>query len=1122
MQASYMLAILSLSLLSGLTVQAGNIELLNVTNTTSGACTGIIEILADGSASPFDLQLSTLDGTTIAIQENTSGVIVFDELCADDYLVYVSSSATNGNCVATLFAEIEGCDITINNEITTVCTGNDGAVDIAVEGGTPPYTYEWSTGSNEEDETFSTGYEHFPTYVNANILHSVTVTDSKGCEEEAQFTVGSNIEYYHPIVQFYGCESPFTRVEFRPLVFAGADGSSITAVLKRDGELIEEQTRPSENGLAPIFIFPSVEADNVYTLQAIDETNGCESQIFTLDIADVQLTSTAVATSDTDCNTTSPPGYLEIFINGGLGLYRVSLLDENMETVFFTQDVVSEGSEARAEFFNLPTGRICYQVEGEGIGDCSTTATGCVDIIGKVSIDQADIRQICSESAQNGSIEVFVSGGKAPYSYIWSNGASTKKIENLGVGEYCVTVVDFQACQEVQCFEMEALGEIELLSLAKAENGRYEVIFSTPFPEEYTYAVDDNAGNEILSGSAEEETLIINHSFNAEELYRLKIEINGCLFTTLFEFPDCLSEEGNQLALRAVANPLSADGANDGAIDLTVNLENENGDVIDVDIDEDELVISWEGPNGFTSMNADITNLIGGLYTATVSDGCALATISRLVTHCDNYEIAVSVETEGPCQVNHELITPDLIRGNIDLYFVANQGSVNVTWEQAQGGGEWSMLNETSPSIEPTSTGLFRYTIGDDTGCSQSDEVVLQSGLWTQAGFCYIRQFCNDFKYFEDRPTPTIDILQAEAYSSNPCKGTLSCPAVLGDGQNIPIVLEGMMNGYEEFLGVTPEGDCGYKVGCSFVIPDEVRDLITADLEGNVIEVIETAAFHYRSSTECESTEPHIPPDPCDTPWEFTAEEIDWDNDGDGILNGCDNCPEVENSNQEDSDGDGVGNACDLCFTPLDEGEHPEGELEDSDGDFSPDNCDNCGTDQEIGQQYNPAQCDIDNDGLGDACDVCLFCEDLTVSLGFDCYEAAGCVIPQGGSCDGTPLIGNPNVFSSFPDASINDENKSEAKKENLGPDFRVLNLFPNPTKGAVNIAYASSAVQQVQVSVFNALGQTVLVDVEEVIIGGSYIPLDLSNYSLTTGNYLIRVEDETGNFSVWKLLYIK
>ncbi len=115
----------------------------------------------------------------------------------------------------------------------------------------------------------------------------------------------------------------------------------------------------------------------------------------------------------------------------------------------------------------------------------------------------------------------------------------------------------------------------------------------------------------------------------------------------------------------------------------------------------------------------------------------------------------------------------------------------------------------------------------------------------------------------------------------------------------------------------------------------------------------------------------------------YGADKVDFlsfnDQDGDGILDYLDNCPNDYNAGQEDSDGDGFGDACDQCpgfndGTDTDSDGVPDDcdicqgfdDHIDVDGDGYPDGCDNCPT------VYNPDQTlDADADGVGDQCDNC-------------------------------------------------------------------------------------------------------------------------------------------------------
>ena len=92
--------------------------------------------------------------------------------------------------------------------------------------------------------------------------------------------------------------------------------------------------------------------------------------------------------------------------------------------------------------------------------------------------------------------------------------------------------------------------------------------------------------------------------------------------------------------------------------------------------------------------------------------------------------------------------------------------------------------------------------------------------------------------------------------------------------------------------------------------------------------------------------------DACDN-CDFTDSEVQTNSDADTLGNACDNCDLIDNETQENTDGDPEGNVCDA----------------DDDGDGVLDGEDNCPLVENPPLVPGGDQADVDNDGEGDACD---------------------------------------------------------------------------------------------------------------------------------------------------------
>ena len=291
---------------------------------------------------------------------------------------------------------------------------------------------------------------------------------------------------------------------------------------------------------------------------------------------------------------------------------------------------------------------------------------------------------VSCNGANNGTATATPSGGWFPYTYLWSNGATTQTITNLAAGNYCVTVTDIDLAFGSGCItisESPTLGLDVYCSSQICDNvpdGTASAVPNGGTPP-YTYLWSNGAVTAGITGLA------------AGTYTATVTDANGCTATDFCEVG--FWNEG--IWLMTTDTDVICFGQNNGS--AYVSTMSGSG----------SYSYDWsnDGPEDPDNDGTDISNLAPGSYTVTVTD---------LITGCFNF---ITVIITQPDQL---VCTPSSIPANCGLNGTA---TITVTGGTLPYVYNWSN-GQSGPSIA-VPAGTYSVTVVDANGCSCTNNVTV-------------------------------------------------------------------------------------------------------------------------------------------------------------------------------------------------------------------------------------------------------------------------------------------------------------------------------------------------------------------------------------------------------------
>jgi hypothetical protein len=381
-------------------------QLVATNASCSNLANGTITPTMLGGAAPFTYAWSN-SGTTATISGLAGGT----------YTVTVGDIAGCTTLATATISQPLPMLINITTTSQTMVGQNNGSATAASNGGTPNYSYLWNNGSpNPSINNLAPG------------IYTVTVTDANGCTASKT-----------AIVSGINCTAVAQTSVTNATCFSANDGAVMAIVI---------------GGMAPFnYLWNNGSTTQILMGQAV----GAYSVTVT-DIAGCQAIATAtIAATDILSPILTCPNDIIVCPNSGAVNFPIPTATDNCSLASNLPQQI--GGLSSGSVFPLGT-----TIQSFRVADASGNMAACsfkVTVTSLVLFENIQTTPSINNQ-NNGSIDITVSGGTTPYTFLWTNSAgqtigTTEDINNLVAGFYAIKITDLNGCTFFNAIEVKAV-----------------------------------------------------------------------------------------------------------------------------------------------------------------------------------------------------------------------------------------------------------------------------------------------------------------------------------------------------------------------------------------------------------------------------------------------------------------------------------------------------------------------------------------------------------------------------------------------------------------------------------------------------------------------------------------